>query len=38
LSSLIAVIVFMSAVGIAAAWGPSRAALRIQPTEALRSE
>jgi ABC-type antimicrobial peptide transport system permease subunit len=32
------VAVFMSVVGVAAAWGPAREALRIQPTEALRGE
>jgi hypothetical protein len=35
---LIGVAVFMGAIGIAAAWGPARQALSIQPTEALRSE
>ena len=29
---------FMAIVGVGAAWGPVRAALRIQPTEALRSD
>jgi ABC-type antimicrobial peptide transport system permease subunit len=36
--SLASVVIFMLLVGIAAAWGPARVALRIQPTEALRSE
>jgi ABC-type antimicrobial peptide transport system permease subunit len=35
---LLAVAVFMSAVGVAAALGPARRALRIQPTEALRTD
>jgi hypothetical protein len=33
-----AVAVLMSAVGVLAAWGPARQGLRIQPTEALKSE
>lgn len=36
--SLGSVVLFMTVVGIAAAWGPARVALRIEPTEALRSE
>ena len=36
--SLGSVALFMLLVGIAAAWGPAREALRIQPNEALRSE
>jgi ABC-type antimicrobial peptide transport system permease subunit len=36
--SLTSVVVFMTIVGIVAAWGPARVALSIQPTEALRSE
>jgi ABC-type antimicrobial peptide transport system permease subunit len=35
---LLGVAVFMAAVGIAAAFGPARRALRIQPTEALRTD
>jgi ABC-type antimicrobial peptide transport system permease subunit len=35
---LLAVAVFMAAVGIVAALGPARRALRIQPTEALRTD
>jgi putative ABC transport system permease protein len=35
---LLVVAVFMTAVGLAAALGPARRALRIQPTEALRME
>jgi ABC-type antimicrobial peptide transport system permease subunit len=35
---LLSVAVFMSAVGVAAALGPARRALRIQPTEALRTD
>lgn len=35
---LLGVAVFMAAVGIAAALGPARRALRIQPTEALRTD
>ena len=35
---LLGVAVFMSAVGVAAALGPARRALRIQPTEALRTD
>ena len=35
---LLSVAVFMSAVGVAAAFGPARRALRIQPTEALRTD
>jgi putative ABC transport system permease protein len=35
---LLGVAVFMSAVGAAAALGPARSALRIQPTEALRTD
>jgi cell division protein FtsX len=38
LVSLGSVAVFMALVGLAAAWGPAREALRIQPSEALRSE
>jgi predicted permease len=33
-----AVAVLMAAVGVLAAWGPARQGLRIQPTEALKSE
>jgi hypothetical protein len=32
------VVALMAAVGVAAAWGPARRGLRIQPTEALRNE
>jgi predicted permease len=35
---LLGVAVFMAAVGVAAALGPARRALRIQPTEALRTD
>jgi ABC-type antimicrobial peptide transport system permease subunit len=35
---LLGVAVFMSAVGVAAALGPARRALSIQPTEALRAD
>jgi ABC-type antimicrobial peptide transport system permease subunit len=35
---LLGVAVFMSAVGVAAALGPARPALRIQPTDALRTD
>ena len=35
---LLVVAIFMAAVGLAAALGPARRALRIQPTEALRTE
>ena len=35
---LLGVAVFMSGVGVAAAIGPARRALRIQPTEALRTD
>jgi hypothetical protein len=35
---LLGVAMFMSAVGAAAAFGPARRALRIQPTEALRTD
>jgi hypothetical protein len=35
---LLAVALFMAAVGVAAALGPARHALRIQPTEALRTD
>ena len=35
---LLGVAVFMSAVGVAAALGPARRALQIQPTEALRTD
>ncbi len=38
LISLGSVVLFMAVVGVAAAWGPAREALRIEPSEALRSE